>query len=82
MAEFPTVTNILCTPLIAPLARPMRTASGTLPGAALALIDIETDAGITGSAYIFWGRTRSRSGPMTATGWSIRRRIVRCSKRV
>tara|TARA_R110000787_G_scaffold23762_3_gene67648 strand:- start:51133 stop:52212 length:1080 start_codon:yes stop_codon:yes gene_type:complete len=53
MAEFPTVTNILCTPLIAPLARPMRTASGTLPGAALALIDIETDAGITGSAYIF-----------------------------
>ena len=42
MAEFPTVTNILCTPLIAPLARPMRTASGTLPGAALALIDIET----------------------------------------
>ena len=53
MAELPTVTNIRCTPLIAPLARPMRTASGTLPGAALALIDIETNAGITGSAYIF-----------------------------
>ncbi len=31
----------------------MRTASGTLPGAALGLIDVETSAGVTGHAYIF-----------------------------
>jgi len=31
----------------------MRTASGTLPGAALCLIDVETDAGVCGTSYIF-----------------------------
>jgi mandelate racemase len=37
----------------APLPRPLRTASGEIPAAPLALIDVETDAGITGTAYVF-----------------------------
>lgn len=53
MAELPTITNITLTPVVVPLGRPMRTASGALPGAALGLIDVETSAGVTGHAYIF-----------------------------
>ena len=52
MSELPTITNITLTPIVVPLGRPMRTASGTLPGAALGLIDVETSAGVTGHAYI------------------------------
>ena len=37
----------------APLARPLRTASGEIPAAPLVLIDIETEEGPTGSAYLF-----------------------------
>ncbi|MEO1159292.1 MAG: enolase C-terminal domain-like protein, partial [Pseudomonadota bacterium] len=36
-----------------PLAIPHKTASGTIAAAPLVLLDIETDAGITGSTYIF-----------------------------
>ena len=37
----------------APLPRPLRTASGEIPAAPLALIDVETDADIVGRAYLF-----------------------------
>ncbi len=47
------VKEIRLTPVQVPLARPMRTASGALPGASLCLIDVETDAGVTGTSYIF-----------------------------
>lgn len=40
-------------PVIAPLPRPLRTAMGVIPAAPLVLVDIETSAGITGSAYLF-----------------------------
>lgn len=53
MSDLPIVKEIAFTPVSVPLARPMRTASGTLPGAALGLIDVTTNAGITGHAYIF-----------------------------
>ena len=36
-----------------PLGRPMKTAVGELQGAPLVLIDIETEEGVTGRAYIF-----------------------------
>jgi mandelate racemase len=39
--------------VVAPLARPLRTASGEIPAAPLLLIDIATDQGITGRAYLF-----------------------------
>ncbi|MBO6519978.1 MAG: hypothetical protein JJ900_03715 [Rhodospirillales bacterium] len=53
MDALATVKNVRLTPVQVPLSRPMRTASGTLPGAALCLIDVETDAGVTGTSYIF-----------------------------
>jgi mandelate racemase len=37
----------------APLARPVRTASGTLPSAPLVLVDVHTEEGVTGRAYVF-----------------------------
>jgi mandelate racemase len=43
--------------VIAPLSRPLRTASGAIPAAPLLLIDIATEEGVTGSAYLF-GYTR------------------------
>ena len=42
---------------IAPLARPLRTASGEIPAAPLLLIDLATEEGIAGRAYLF-GYTR------------------------
>lgn len=36
-----------------PLKRPPRAASGTIPEAPFVLIDLETDEGVTGSAYVF-----------------------------
>lgn len=51
--DLPKIKDFRLTPVVVPLARPMRTASGTLPGCALGLIDVVTDADITGQAYIF-----------------------------
>ncbi|WP_420403338.1 enolase C-terminal domain-like protein [Nisaea sp.] len=39
--------------VVVPLPQPHKTASGTLQAAPLVLLDIATDAGITGSAYLF-----------------------------
>lgn len=53
MSESGNVREIRLTPVQVPLGRPMRTASGTLPGASLCLIDVETDTGVSGTSYIF-----------------------------
>jgi len=53
MPELPQITEVTVTPVLIPLGRPMRTASGTLPGAALCLVDVDTDAGVRGTSYIF-----------------------------
>lgn len=39
--------------LNAPLEKPHRTASGTVQSAPLVLVDLQTDAGVTGCAYVF-----------------------------
>jgi mandelate racemase len=39
--------------VVAPLARPLRTASGEIPAAPLLLIDVATAEGVTGRAYLF-----------------------------
>lgn len=39
--------------VVAPLARPVRTAVGTIPAAPLVLVDLETEEGVTGRAYLF-----------------------------
>jgi len=48
-----TIRNIRARAVIAPLKAPVRTASGTIPSAPLVLIDVETEEGVTGHAYIF-----------------------------
>jgi mandelate racemase len=48
-----TIRAIRARAVDAPLARPIRTAVGTIPSAPLVLIDIETDQGIVGRAYLF-----------------------------
>lgn len=53
MSDLPIIKDVRLVPVVVPLARPMRTASGALPDCALGLLDIETDAGITGNSYIF-----------------------------
>ena len=48
-----TIRSVTARPVDVPLARPIRTASGSLPSAALVLIDVATEQGITGRSYIF-----------------------------
>ena len=48
-----TIARVDAKAVIAPLARPVRTAVGTIPAAPLVLIDIATREGITGKAYVF-----------------------------
>ncbi|GAC1658075.1 MAG: enolase C-terminal domain-like protein [Candidatus Dormibacteraceae bacterium] len=47
------IRSIRTTPVIAPLAREVRTATGAVTDAPLLLIDIETNEGVTGRAYLF-----------------------------
>jgi mandelate racemase len=48
-----TIREIRARPVVAPLPRPIRTASGDVLDAPLLLIDVLTDAGVTGRAYAF-----------------------------
>ena len=53
MADSLTIRSLTARAVIAPLARPLRTASGEIPAAPLLLIDLATDQGIAGRAYLF-----------------------------
>ncbi len=55
--------NIRC--VEAPLARPLRTAVGEVPAAPLVLIDVLTEEGVTGRAYIF-GYTPTTLAPLAS----------------
>ena len=48
-----TVRSVRARPVDAPIARPIRTAVGAIPSAPLVLIDVLTEEGVTGSAYVF-----------------------------
>src|SRR5580765_8575505 len=48
-----TVKNLRARPVLVPLRRPLVAASGTMPNCALVLIDLETEEGVTGRAYVF-----------------------------
>jgi mandelate racemase len=47
------IRNIRARPVLVPFKRPPVSASGTIPGATLVLIDLETEAGIIGRSYVF-----------------------------
>jgi mandelate racemase len=48
-----TIRSVTARPVLAPLPRPLRTASGEIPAAPLVLIDVGTDQDVTGRAYVF-----------------------------
>lgn len=48
-----TIRSTRARAVISPLRRPVRTAVGTIPAAPLVLIDVETNEGVTGRAYVF-----------------------------
>jgi len=54
----------------APLPRPLRTAAGTIPSAPLLLIDIQTEQGVVGRAYIF-AYTKTVLAPLARLGQEI-----------
>ena len=53
MANVPTVRALRVRPVNVPIKRPLATAIGAVTHAPLALVDVETDLGITGVAYAF-----------------------------
>ena len=48
-----TIRDIRARPVMVPFKRPPVSASGALPHAALVLIDLETEQGVTGRSYLF-----------------------------
>jgi len=48
-----TIRGIRARPVLVPFKRPPVSASGALPHAALVLIDLETEEGVTGRSYVF-----------------------------
>jgi mandelate racemase len=48
-----TIRSVVARAVLAPLKRPVRTAVGTIPSAPLVLIDLQTDQGPVGRAYLF-----------------------------
>ena len=59
------IRSVTTRPVVVPLSRPIRTASGTIAEAPLLLIDLETDEGVTGRAYLF-GYQPFTPGPLAA----------------
>jgi L-alanine-DL-glutamate epimerase-like enolase superfamily enzyme len=59
------IRGVTTRPVVVPLSRPIVTASGTIAEAPLLLIDLETEEGVTGRAYLF-GYQPFTLGPLGA----------------
>lgn len=53
MNPTPVIREIIARPVKVPVKRPPVSASGPIPHATLVLVDVQTDAGLTGHAYLF-----------------------------
>ena len=53
MGAMLTIRDIRARPVMVPFKRPPVSASGALPHAALVLVDLETEEGVTGRSYLF-----------------------------
>ncbi|VAW20304.1 Mandelate racemase [hydrothermal vent metagenome] len=51
--DLPKIVGFNVRQILAPLDKPHKTASGTIEVAPLALLDVQTNAGISGSSYVF-----------------------------
>jgi len=65
-----TLRSVTARTVVAPLSRAIRTAVGTIPAAPLVLIDVQTEEGVKGRAYIF-GYTPMTLGPLASLITSI-----------
>jgi len=52
-SDAPQVRDLTVRPVIVPMARPLQTSGGAVTTAPLVLVDLRTEEGITGSAYVF-----------------------------
>lgn len=73
--DLPTIRDIRARAVIAPIPRPVRTASGSIAAAPLVLIDVLTSADVTGSAYLF-GYTPATLKPLLALVDELRPELV------
>jgi len=48
-----TIRRVIARPVVVPMKLPLRTSTGAIENAPFVLVDLETDAGITGRAYLF-----------------------------
>lgn len=71
-----TIQDIRARAVIAPLARPIRTASGSIEVSPLILLDVLTVEGVTGSAYLF-AYTPVMLKPLLALIGEIKQELVR-----
>jgi mandelate racemase len=69
------IETVTVRPVNVPLARPIRTAVGHLPTAALVLIDIRASDGIVGSAYLFAYKP-SMLKPLVATVEAVAGEVI------
>ncbi|TKK79013.1 mandelate racemase [Herbidospora galbida] len=51
--EAETISRVRARPVVVPMARPLRTASGSATAAPLVLFDVVTGGGVTGRSYVF-----------------------------
>src|SRR4051794_23290658 len=71
----PAIRSVKARAIVAPIGRPVKTAFTTIDAAPLVLIDVETDSGVTGCAYIF-AYARLTLKPLTHLIEEIGRELV------
>jgi len=71
----PAIRSVKARGLVAPMARPVKTAFSFIDAGPLVLIDVETDQGVTGRAYIF-AYTRLMLRPLVHLVEEIGRELV------
>ena len=59
------IRDVTARAVVSPISRPVRTAVGTIPAGPLVLLDVTTEEGVTGRAYIF-GYTPTALVPLVA----------------
>jgi mandelate racemase len=73
--DLPKIRDIRARAVIAPIPRPLRTASGSIEAAPLILLDVHTSDGMTGRAYLF-GYTPATLKPLLALVDELRPELV------
>ncbi|GAA3056357.1 enolase C-terminal domain-like protein [Pseudonocardia yunnanensis] len=73
--DFPEITGFRVRPVVVPLRRPLRTASGTIPASPLLLIEIDTEGPVTGHSYVF-AYTETALPPLVTIAGRLARDLI------